>query len=64
MTLVKGFQMMKGSEISLFRLFYRKKSRLHCRYGLEFNDERPDSIKHLFPVVSIVHTKRCGIFPN
>ena len=37
MTLVKVFQMMRGSPISLFRLFYKK--RLYCGYGLEFNDE-------------------------
>ena len=64
MTLVKDFQMMRGSQISFFCLFYRKKNRLHYRYDLEFNDERTDCIKRLFSVVSIVHRTRCGGFPN
>ena len=49
---------------NLLLVILYKKNRLHCHYDLKFNDEKPDCIKYLFTVVSIVHRTQYGGFPN
>ena len=50
-TLINGFQLMRESQISPCRLFYRKHV-LYCLDALEFNEEPSHCIKRFFPAES------------
>ena len=50
-TLINGFQMMRESQISPCRLFYRKHV-LYCLDTLEFNEEPSHCIKRFLPAES------------